>query len=166
MGRHSAFTFIELLIVIVIMAILAVAAMPDPITEAKEQGRSACMRFEADVIYARSLSIARPDDLASIVVDEEADTYQLERASQPGIAVLHPLTGKPFVRAFGPGGDPGLEHVGIVYYAFEGDDGKLGLDALGGTDQETPAVLRFESAGATYEVSVSPVAARVNISAG
>lgn len=155
MYKRSAFTYIELGIVAVVVMILFVAALPDGDTAAKQQGIELARRFEADVAYARSLSVAQPDDPALIQVDGANNRYWLARASAPTVPVLHPRTKKPYLVQAGPGGDMGLEDVTIVALDFNGDQ-ILQFDSLGSTDQDTIAVLQISSGDGEYEVSISP----------
>lgn len=155
MYKRSAFTYIELGIVTVVIMILFVVALPDGETAAKQQGIELAHRFEADVAYARSLSVAQPDDPALIQVDGANNRYWLARASAPTVPIMHPRTKKPYLIQTGPGGDRGLDKVTIVALDFDGDE-ILGFDSLGSTDQDTVAVLQLSSGGGEYEVSVSP----------
>lgn len=163
MNGRSAFTLIELMIVVVIAAILMVAALPDADSAAKEEGDHAAKRFEADVYYARSLCIARPDDPVVLKLDGLYNRYWMAKASSPDTPITHPQTGDPYVVQFGPGGDRGLNQVRMVACDFDGDL-VLGFDSQGSTDQDTPAILQLTSGGADYEVAVDPVATNVTIS--
>jgi hypothetical protein len=165
MYTRSAFTYIELGIVMVVVMILVVAALPDGDTEAKQQGLELAHRFEADVAYARSLSLAQPDDPALIQVDVDNNQYWVARASAPSVPVTHPQTKKPYLIRTGTGGDPGLEHVTILALDFGGDQ-ILAFDSLGSTDQETTALLQITSGGSEYEVSVSPTTSETGTESG
>jgi len=153
------------MIVLVVVAIITIAAVPDGDSEAKEEGRHACMRFEADISYARSLSIARPDDPAILKLDGDNNRYWLARASLPDTPITHPQTGEPYLVQYGPGGNQGFTHVQMLACDF-GGDGVLGFDAFGGTDQQTDAILQLSSAGANYEIAVAPVTADVTSTQG
>ena len=119
MYKRSAFTLIELGIVAVVVIILFVAVLPDGDTAAKQQGLNLARQFEADVAYARSLSVAQPDDLALIQVHVANNRYWLARASAPMVPITHPRTKKPYLIQAGEGGDAGLKHVTIVGFHRE-----------------------------------------------
>lgn len=155
MYKRSAFTLIELGIVTLVVMILFVATLPDGDTAAKQQGLDLARRFEADVAYARSLSVSQPDDLALIQVDGANNRYWLARASAPTVPILHPRTKKPYLIQAGAGGDARLEYVKIIALDFNGDH-ILQFDSLGSTDQDTIAILQISSGDGKYEVSISP----------
>jgi len=153
MNRRAAFTYIELTIVTVVVAILFLAAMPDGDTVANQQGLEFVHRFEGDVAYARSMSVAQPADPVVIKVDGTNNRYWLARASAPDTPILHPNTHQPFLVQAGPGGDRGFEYVQISGIDFDGDD-ILGFDSTGSTDQDTTAVMQVVSGSSSYESTV------------
>ena len=163
MTRRHAFTYVELLVAVVVLAILTIAAFPEAGAEAKEQGKNAALRFEADVFYARSASVARPDDPIVIKIDQANNRYWLARASDPTTAIAHPQSGDPYVVQFGATGGETFDDVQIYAYDFDGDD-VLAFDGTGSTDQGTAAVVQFKSGTAEYEVSVNSASADTTIS--
>ena len=163
MSRRSAFTLIEMLIVLVVLAILTMAALSGGQSAAQTEGRRAAEVFEGDVEYARSLTIARPDDPALIKVDVPNNRYWVAQASAVDTPIVHPQTKRPFLRQFGPTAATGSKQVQIAEIDL-GGDAVLRFDATGGTDQQTPAVLQFTSGESNYEMSVSPAAANVTSS--
>jgi prepilin-type N-terminal cleavage/methylation domain-containing protein len=160
MTIRNAFTYIEIMIVIVILAILTIAALPDRESTIQEEGRRATVVFEADVDYARSLSIARPDFPIGIKVAIGNNKYWLAPVATPDTPIAHPRSGQPYVRQFGAAGPDGLKNVQITALDLGGDD-MLKFDSLGGTDQQTSALVQFEAGMAAYETKVSPAAANV-----
>lgn len=91
--KHSGFTFVELMVVAVVAAILVIAALPDAKSSDRRVAAEFLAKFEADVAYAKSLSIARPDDLAIIQVDVAADCYWVALASAPNVPLTDSRTG-------------------------------------------------------------------------
>ncbi len=166
-GRHRAgraFTFVELMIVIVIVGILTALSIPDANARAEIQGRRAAETLEGDLAYARSLSIARPDDPVVIRFDVANNKYWLARRSTPGTPLSHPTRSTSYVVQFGPNGNPGLTEVSLVAVDLDGDE-ILEFDALGGIDQDTAAIIQFATSASQHEVAVEPVAAKSTLSA-
>ena len=160
MSARNAFTLIELMIVFVILAILAIAVVPDAESTKQAQAQRAADMFEADVDYARSLSIARPDAPVGIKVAVPDNKYWLAVVSMPDTPILHPQTGRPYVRQFGPTGPDGLQDVQITSVDV-GADNILVFTATGGTDQQTAASIQFEAGMVAYQTQVSPAGNKV-----
>ncbi len=153
MNRRNAFTSIELMIVLVVVAIISVVAMSDGDTNEKEQARQASLRFSGDVAYARSLAIARPDDPVIIKVDEEGNRYWLAHASAPATPITHHRTGEPYIVSFGEGGTTAFDEVEIAGCDFDGGD-VLTFDGVGDVEQGDAAVLYLSACGAASQVVV------------
>ena len=154
MSARNAFTLIELLIVVIILAILTLSALPDSQSAIQQEGQRAADMFEADVDYARTLSIARPDAPVGIKVSVSDNKYWLAVVSMPDTPILHPQTGLPYVRQFGPTGPDGLKSVQITSVDV-GTDNVLGFNSTGATDQQTAASIQFESGMTAYQTQVS-----------
>jgi len=165
MKPRRAYTMIELTMVVVVAAILAVFAFSDADVAADEEGEGAGRTFEGDVQFARGQSLARPDDPTVIKIDPENNKYWLARQSAPDTPILHPQKKTPYVVTFGPAGPSGYKHVKMVAHDFGGDD-MIIFDGLGNIDQDGPAVLQLASGGAEYEVAVSPASASCTINGG
>lgn len=163
MNIREAFTYIELMIVVVVAAILTLSFFSSTNTAGQEDGQLAGERFAADVAYARSLSIARPDSPVIIKVDTATNRYWLAPAATPDVPITHPTTKQPYVVSFGPGGNTGLRQAQIISCDL-GGDAVLGFDAVGGTDQATVAAIHVSSAGTNYEVDVQPIGAVARVS--
>lgn len=158
MNERNAFTYTEMLIVISVAAILFLAAIPDSATAAREEGRLLARRFEADVAYARSLTIADPADPVIIKVDAINNRYWLARSSAPDTPIAHPLKKRPYIVQVGSKGRVGSKYVDIIAVDF-GGDAVLSFDGTGSTDQDTVALLQLSGGGSDYEVAISPISA-------
>ena len=153
--HRNAYTIIEMLIVVVVVGIVAAVAWPDAEAGLREQARLAAERFENDVEYARSLSLRDPSDPAAIKIEPDNNRYFISKKSAPDTPVTHPVTKKPYIVQYGPGGVPGLDQVKIDG-AELGGDAVVVLESAGNLDQSMPAVLQISAAGAEAEVVVSP----------
>lgn len=156
---RRAFTFMELMIVVVVIAIFTVMAMPDEKTESRAQLAQASEKLQADLSFARSGSIAMPDDKLVLVASVDQNMAWIASASQPRTPIDHPLTGKPYLVAFGADGGAEFDRVKIHAIDF-GGDGILGFDALGATDQDTAAVIQFMAGDVKTELIIAPAAAQ------
>ncbi|GMU32914.1 MAG: hypothetical protein AMXMBFR20_07860 [Planctomycetia bacterium] len=153
--HRNAYTIVELLIVVVVVGIVAAVAWPDAEAGLREQARLAAERFENDVEYAKSLSLRDPADPAAIKIEPDNNRYFISKKSVPDTPITHPVTKKPYIVQYGPGGTPGLDQVKIDG-AELGGDAVVVLESTGNLDQSTSAVLQLSAAGAEAEVIVAP----------
>jgi prepilin-type N-terminal cleavage/methylation domain-containing protein len=93
---RRAFTFIEVLVVTVILAILAVVAMPNLLSAATPMPEPVGEAIEADLRRARIESISRLEPMV-VVVGAARDRWWIARAAEPN----EPLAGA--IRVFGSG---------------------------------------------------------------
>jgi len=93
---RRAFTFIEVLVVTVILAILAVVAMPNLLSAATPMPEPVGEAIEADLRRARIESISRLEPMV-VVVGAARDRWWVARAAEPN----EPLAGA--IRVFGSG---------------------------------------------------------------
>ncbi len=153
--HRNGYTIVELLIVVVVVGIVTAVAWPDSEAGLREQARLAAQRFENDVEYAKSLSLRDPADPAAIKIEPDNNRYLISKKSAPNTPVTHPVTKKPYIVQYGPGGTPGLDQVKIDG-AELGGDAVVVLESTGNLDQSTSAVLQLSAAGAEAEVIVAP----------
>ena len=117
-GRLNGFTIIELLIVVVILAIAAMAAIPLSSSAAGTQLRSAAQMVAADLEYAKSMAISRGQSF-SVVFDEGAESYRI--LDQNSNLIKHPVK-KGFDYIVDFSGDSRLSKVDIFDADFDGTD--------------------------------------------
>ncbi len=165
---RNAFTLIELLIVVVVLGILTLAALPSSDAAAEQEADAAARMIEADVAYARSLAVARPDQRVLLVVDGINNNYALKTkapaaANDTAVTLDHPTTGKPYVVQFGATGSPPVRSVRL-YAEDLGGDSTLVFDPSGGTDQDASAFVQLSAGNARREIKISPQAGKVTTS--
>ncbi len=160
---RGGYTLVELMMVVVIAVIVAVGAWPDRGADLAQQVKIASQQFDADVSYARSLTIAQPDDPAAIKFDTPNDKYWIARESAVDTPVNHPRTKKPYVVQLGKTGRPQTKDVTIEGLDVGGDS-ILSFDSTGNTKEAETSLLQLSADGVTAEVAVSPVGAKVTIS--
>ena len=113
--QRNAFTFIELIVVMVILSIAAVLAIPMISSAADVQVRSAANMIAADLDYAKSMAISTQQNYW-VVFNPDNESYKVCNASEDPID--HPLKpGSPFVVNFQI--DSRLSKVDIVSAAFD-----------------------------------------------
>ena len=84
----NGFTVIEIIIVVVILSIVALAAVPMLSSAGTMQIRAAANMIAADVEYAKSIAISTGQD-HSVVFDQNAENYRIE--DQNNNVIPHPV---------------------------------------------------------------------------
>ena len=163
--RKRGFTFYELLVVVVVMAIIAVGALPDSKAKLTQEAELAADKFESDIAYARSLAIADPADPAVLKIDQQQNRYWIAKSSAPDTPILHPLTKQPYIVSFGSSGSSATSHVQITGNDF-GTDQVLQFDGTGSIDQQSGATLQLAAGAAQCEVAIQPTAADCTVVQG
>jgi prepilin-type N-terminal cleavage/methylation domain-containing protein len=159
-----AFTLIELMVVIAILAIAAAVVVPMASSASVMQLRSAVNMVAADLEYAKSMAISR-GQMYSVVFDKTAERYQVE--DQSGSVVPHPVKkGFPYVVNFRS--DNRLGQVDIFDANFDGGN-QVKFDYLGSPFNATGSglnsgVVTLKVGGASRTVRVEPVTGFITVS--
>jgi prepilin-type N-terminal cleavage/methylation domain-containing protein len=160
----GGFSFIEILIVIVILAIAAMTVVPMMSSAGSMQIRSAANMIAADLEYAKSMAISRGQRY-SVVFDETTESYQIE--DQNGNVIPHPVQkGSNYVIDFGSDGR--LDRVNIVDADFDATN-EIKFDYLGSpySGNDTPlnsGVIDLQAGSITRTVTVEAVTGYISIS--
>lgn len=160
--KRSAFTVIELLIVVVIIAIAAMTAIPMMSSAASVQIRSAANMVAADLEYAKSMAIARGQKF-SVVFDKDADSYSIK--DQAGNVIAHPVKkGSNYVIVFQ---DKGLDKVDIADVDFDGTS-TIKFDYLaspynGSNNPLNSGVIELQAGSITITIAIEPVTGFISI---
>ena len=158
----AAFTVVEMLIVLAIMAILAAMAVPMMTRTEHTQLRAAADRLVADLAFAQIHSISHGDDPCVVVFDADTESYRLTAASDTGTALTNPIGKGLYQITYGQGTANDLISVTIDSYDLDGDD-QLGFGIYGQLDQAANATVTLESGGSTLTVTVDPVTGETSI---
>lgn len=153
--QRSAFSLIEMVIVMVIMAIAAVVAIPMMSSAGTVQLRSAANMIAADLEYAKSMAISRQKTY-SVVFDKNVESYQIEDSS--GI-ITHPVK-KGFSYIINFKNDSRLSKVDILNVNFAGVS-KVSFDYLGSPDNT--GYVDIKAAGSTIRISVEAATGYITI---
>jgi prepilin-type N-terminal cleavage/methylation domain-containing protein len=151
----NAFTLIEILIVVVILAIAALSAIPMISSAGSVQVRSAANMTAADLEYAKSLAISRGQNF-SVVFDTSTESYRI--IDEYGNTVPHPVKkGSDYVRDFP---NEGLDRVDVVDADFDGTS-QIQFDYLGSPDHG--GAVTVQAGGTTATISVEPVTGYISV---
>lgn len=156
-GRAAGrgFTLVEVLIVVIILGIAALAAIPMMSSAGGVQIRSAANVIAADLEYAKSMAISRGQNYA-VVFDKNAESYRLE--DQNGNVIAHPVK-KGFDYVVDLAND-GLEKVDILDVDFASTS-KVTFDCLGSPDNG--GTVSLQAGSVTVTVTVETVTGYIYI---
>jgi prepilin-type N-terminal cleavage/methylation domain-containing protein len=162
-GGTKGFTFIEILIVVVIIGIAAMIAVPMMSSAASIQIRSAANMIAADLEYAKSMAISRGQNF-SVVFDKYAESYSIK--DQDDSIIAHPVKkGFPYTVDFKS--DSRLGQVDIVDADFDGTSqikfDYLGSPYNGDSSALNSGIITLQAGGITRIVKVEPVTGYISI---
>ena len=163
--RKNGFTFYELLVVVVVMAIIAVGALPDSRAKLRQEAELAADKLESDIAYARSLAISDPSDPAVLKMDLNHNRYWIAKSSDPNTPIQHPLTKQPYTVSFGATGSSATSHVQLTANDF-GTDQSIQFDGTGTIDQQSGATVQMAAGDSQCEISIQPTAADCKVIQG
>jgi prepilin-type N-terminal cleavage/methylation domain-containing protein len=156
--KVSGFTLIEIIIVVVILSIAAMAAIPLMSSASDVQIRSAANLIAADLEYAKSMAISR-GQYYSVVFDEGENSYGIYKVGETD-PIQHPVKkGFPYVMNFS--NDSRLGKVDITNINFDGIS-TVEFDCLGSPDEGGSIILNAN--GITATITVEPVTGYISIS--
>lgn len=171
MVRH-AFTLIELMVVMFVLAIAAAIVVPMASSAGTVQLRSAATMVAADLEYAKSMAISRGKRY-SVVFNITTEAYRIEDRSlpvgDPGRIIDHPVK-KGFKYLIDFRNDGRLDRVDIVTAKFNNNStDTIVFDSLGspydGSDGPlNSGVITLQAGGLSRTVNVEPVTGFITVS--
>ena len=154
--RRWAFTIIEILMVVIILAIAAALAIPMLTSADSMQIGSAANMIAADMEYAKSMAITKGQKF-SVVFNKTDDSYSIK--DQNGSVIRHPVKkGFNYVVSFRT--DSRLSKVNIVDVDFDSAD-KVTFDYLG--SPVNGGFIRLGVDQMDVKVNVEPVTGYISI---
>ncbi len=131
-GRAPAFTLIEIIVTMVILAVVALIAVPMMSGAATMQVRGAANRLAADIEYAKNMAITHQRPFRVVFDNSAANTNGYEVRDGSGV-ITHPVSRQNFVVAFA--GERSVSRVRIpstgVSIAPSSSDNAITFDYLG-----------------------------------
>ncbi len=159
----KAFTLIELIVMMVIIAIAAVLAVPMMSSAADVQVRSAANMIAADLEYAKSMAISRQQN-HSVVFDAANESYEVRNS---GGVIEHPVkAGSNFVVDLQS--DSRLSRVDIARADFDPDSQpSVTCVSLGspysGTNPLNSGQISLQAGSFTMTVNVEPMTGYITV---
>jgi prepilin-type N-terminal cleavage/methylation domain-containing protein len=161
----AAFTFVELMVVLVILGIAAMLAVPMFSSAADSQLQAAAAMVAADLDYAKNLAITRQTNV-TVVFNAGTESYQVQNSS--GVIFSHPTkAGALFQENFAS--DSRTSRVDITAASFDSVS-SVTFDYLGSPYSGTTTAVAMTSgqialSAGTYSttVTIEPVTGYVRI---
>ena len=154
---NCGFTLIEMLIVVVILSIAALAAIPMFSSGADMQIRSAANMIASDLEYARSMAISRGQKY-SVVFDENTESYSIKKAGDTN-PIDHPVKkGFPYTISFKT--DSRLSKVDITNVNFNSTS-TVRFNYIGSPDNG--GTVNLQAGSITATVNVEPITGFITI---
>jgi len=152
----TAFTLIEMMLVVIIVGIFAALAVPYAGSAAQSQLPAAMRILEADLGFAQAHAIAHQHDPCVIVFDKVTNRYFLALTSAPTVPLTHPGDNQPYTMKFGLGRASNLSRVSIKTLVV-GDDNQLAFGSLGQLDQNTAAAITLTDGNSDMTITLDPI---------
>lgn len=160
----QAFTLIEVLIVVTVVAIIASMVGPMLGDTAAAQLRAAAQMVVADLEFAQLASVSHGEDTRVVVFDTANATYYIGTQTSPTTPLVNPIDGKDYLVQFGSGRASALNDVSISAYALGGDD-HIGFGIYGQLDQTVAASITLAAAGNTVTITLDPITGEASVGA-
>ena len=152
----GAFTLVELLMVILILAIVGAVVVPMAVGTTSMQAQSAARIVMSDLEYAQNQAIVTQVDI-TVTFDTNGNSYSVSNESG---TLIHPITKQAYTVDFDT--QRGLGSVALSSASFNGQP-SVTFGALGSPDAEGTVTVAAGSHG--YTVTVAPITGRVSVSA-
>lgn len=159
--RH-AFTMIEIMIVVAVIAILSAAAVPMLSATEHTKLRSAASIVLADLEFAQTESIANPATPRSVVFTTSTSTWNIITGTAPGTTVTNPIDKQPYSTKFGIGRAASLSGVTISSVSL-GTGNAVQFGGLGQTNLTNTGTVTLSCNSRTITLSIDPTTGEVSV---
>jgi type II secretory pathway pseudopilin PulG len=160
--RTYAFTYIELVVVLLCLAVAAVLVLPGMGGAGDTELKGAADSLLSDLEYAQQQSMANGDDCRVVVFDLATNSYWIAPGSTPAKPIPHPVDRQPFVNRFGQGRYAHLKNV-VIESCDVGGDGRLGFRSLGQLDQSVPATITLRRGTDRMVIRLDPMTGEASV---
>ncbi len=151
--QRGAFTLVELLVVLVVLAIAAAVVVP-ALDSSGFQAVSAARMVATDLQYAQNAAITTQAPV-TVTFNVAGNSYSLSNASG---ALIHPMNKDAYSIDFDS--QSGFGQLGIVSASFGGAS-SMSFDELGAPDSAGSVTVQAGASG--YVISVAAVTGRVTV---
>jgi len=150
----TAFTLVEILVVVIIMGIAAGVVIPMAIDSGDLQAAGGARMLASDLQYAQSTAITTQTPV-TVTFNISGDSYTLSNASGP---LIHPMTKDAYTVDFDTIG--GFSSLDLVSVSF-GGEAEVTFDELGSPGN--PGTVTIQAGAYTYQITVSAATGRVTV---
>ena len=127
---RRAFTLIDVLVTVVVMAIIAALALPGMSTATQINLTGLATTIASDLEFTQSLSLANPQNPALLKFDTTASSYWIAFASDPDDPIIRPgTTSEPYRITFGQGN--AAAYAGVILDITTLVDNSVVFDSYG-----------------------------------
>lgn len=157
--RHRAFTLLDLLLTVAIIAILATVAVPALRPNDSLKLISAATILTADIEFAQSATLEDPANPTIVRVDSDKPGYWLALASDPETPIQRPMGGAYEV-TFGEGANDFLDNLGLK---LDGPADSVVFDGFGRLNQPDDVTVVLSSPTGELAVRVAATTGSVYV---
>lgn len=147
-----AFTFIEMMMTVAIIAIAALIALPLLTDSDSSYVEAAVGMFMADLDVAQTTAISQADEEVLVRLDTADSRWWVALSSAPDVPLLSSTTGDPYLTILGAGDAYAAE--GVVMSTSNVIDDRIGYNAFGQLDQVTNPTITFSRGGASQTLEI------------
>lgn len=158
--NHRAFTLVEILITVVIMAIVVAVVIPSLSTDDNARLIGAANMVASDIEFAQSVALANPDDPGALKASADGTGYWVATALDPDAPILSTYSQEPYLITFGEGV---ASELGGVTISVAEVDGKIQFDGFGRLAGLEDIVVTVSNASGSQEILVKSVTGVVEI---
>ena len=153
-AEGRAFTLVEILVVVVILALIAGLVIPMVVDTDDLRATAAARMVATDLQYAQNIAITTQQNV-TVAFDAGEGTYALSNASG---ALIHPMKKTAFTIDLK--GEDGWERVELVSASF-GGGATVTFDELGAPS--SAGTVTVKAGGMIYQISVAAATGRVTV---